>query len=190
VPALLQRGAGLRPRAEHGGLHGADPAVGGQPAGGHRQDPDLPRALRRLPAPAVPGGPRRPAAEDRPEPARPARRGGRAGAPQGDRGAAGPGNSGGAEPRQPDPGQVRRRGPAPAAAEREPRRQRHRRVPLPGLRRPVPGRVPGAVMTGQSQRANDAWEALLTAHATLMKQFAAEDIWADVSMREYDVLYT
>ena len=45
-------------------------------------------------------------------------------------------------------------------------------------------------MTGQSQRANDAWEALLTAHATLMKQFAAEDIWADVSMREYDVLYT
>jgi DNA-binding MarR family transcriptional regulator len=45
-------------------------------------------------------------------------------------------------------------------------------------------------MTGQSQRANDAWEALLTAHATLMKRFAAEDIWADVSMREYDVLYT
>ena len=38
--------------------------------------------------------------------------------------------------------------------------------------------------------ANDAWEALLTAHATLMKKFAAEDIWADVSMREYDVLYT
>ena len=45
-------------------------------------------------------------------------------------------------------------------------------------------------MTGPSQRANDAWEALLTAHATLMKQFAAEDNWADVSMREYDVLYT
>src|ERR1700689_4617664 len=38
--------------------------------------------------------------------------------------------------------------------------------------------------------ANDSWEALLTAHAVLMKQFAAEDIWADVSMREYDVLYT
>ena len=38
--------------------------------------------------------------------------------------------------------------------------------------------------------ANDAWEALLSAHAVLMKQFAAEDIWADVSMREYDVLYT
>jgi len=38
--------------------------------------------------------------------------------------------------------------------------------------------------------ANDAWEALLTAHASLIKRFAAEDIWDDVSMREYDVLYT
>jgi DNA-binding MarR family transcriptional regulator len=37
--------------------------------------------------------------------------------------------------------------------------------------------------------ANDAWEALLSAHAVLMKQFAAEDIWADLSLREYDVLY-
>ena len=42
----------------------------------------------------------------------------------------------------------------------------------------------------KTNRANDAWEALLSAHAVLMKQFAAEDIWADVSMREYDVLYT
>jgi DNA-binding MarR family transcriptional regulator len=38
--------------------------------------------------------------------------------------------------------------------------------------------------------ANDAWEALLSAHATLMKRFAAEDIWGDLAMREYDVLYT
>ena len=38
--------------------------------------------------------------------------------------------------------------------------------------------------------ANDAWEALLSAHARLTKQFAAEDIWRDLSMREYDVLYT
>jgi DNA-binding MarR family transcriptional regulator len=45
-------------------------------------------------------------------------------------------------------------------------------------------------MTGAGQRANDAWEALLSAHAMLMKQFAAEDIWAELSMREYDVLYT
>ena len=45
-------------------------------------------------------------------------------------------------------------------------------------------------MSVRPNLANDAWEALLTAHAALMKQFAAEDIWDDVSMREYDVLYT
>jgi DNA-binding MarR family transcriptional regulator len=45
-------------------------------------------------------------------------------------------------------------------------------------------------MAGAGQRANDAWEALLSAHAVLIKQFAAEDIWAELSMREYDVLYT
>jgi DNA-binding MarR family transcriptional regulator len=44
--------------------------------------------------------------------------------------------------------------------------------------------------TGTGTLANDAWEALLSAHAALMKQFAAEDIWDEVSMREYDVLYT
>ena len=49
-----------------------------------------------------------------------------------------------------------------------------------------------SVPTGKHGRhlANDAWEALLTAHASLMKQFAAQDIWEDISMREYDVLYT
>jgi DNA-binding MarR family transcriptional regulator len=53
----------------------------------------------------------------------------------------------------------------------------------------------GPVLTGtgvSSSRhpANGAWEALLSAHAAVMKQFAAEEIWAEVSMREYDVLYT
>lgn len=38
--------------------------------------------------------------------------------------------------------------------------------------------------------ANDAWESLLTAHTKLIKEFAGEPIWSDVSMREYDVLYT
>lgn len=38
--------------------------------------------------------------------------------------------------------------------------------------------------------ANEAWESVLTAHATLMSVFGAEDMWAEVSMREYDVLYT
>jgi DNA-binding MarR family transcriptional regulator len=47
-----------------------------------------------------------------------------------------------------------------------------------------------AVTPAGPHLANDAWEALLSAHAVLMKQFAAEDIWTDVSMREYDVLYT
>ena len=37
--------------------------------------------------------------------------------------------------------------------------------------------------------ANGAWEALLAAHASLIRRFAAEDIWGDVSMKEYDVLY-
>jgi DNA-binding MarR family transcriptional regulator len=45
-------------------------------------------------------------------------------------------------------------------------------------------------MAANRHPANDAWEALLSAHAALMKEFAAEDIWGDLSMREYDVLYT
>ena len=45
-------------------------------------------------------------------------------------------------------------------------------------------------MADRRHLANDAWEAMLTAHAVVMKQFAAEDTWEDVSMREYDVLYT
>ncbi len=45
-------------------------------------------------------------------------------------------------------------------------------------------------MADRTRLANDAWEALLSAHARLMKQFAAEDLWQDLSMREYDVLYT
>ena len=32
--------------------------------------------------------------------------------------------------------------------------------------------------------ANDAWEALLTAHASLIKRFAATDVFRDLSMRE------
>jgi DNA-binding MarR family transcriptional regulator len=42
----------------------------------------------------------------------------------------------------------------------------------------------------KGQLANDAWEALLSAHGSLMKEFAARDFWQDLSMREYDVLYT
>ena len=45
-------------------------------------------------------------------------------------------------------------------------------------------------MADRRHLANDAWEAMLSAHASLMKRFAARDIWQDLSMREYDVLYT
>ena len=41
-----------------------------------------------------------------------------------------------------------------------------------------------------ARQANEAWESLLTAHATLMRRFAAEDVWQGASLREYDVLYT
>lgn len=45
--------------------------------------------------------------------------------------------------------------------------------------------------TGTTSRlANEAWESLLTAHAVLMKRFAEADIWHELTMREYDVLYT
>lgn len=45
-------------------------------------------------------------------------------------------------------------------------------------------------MAGRARLANDAWESLLTVHATFMKSFAAEPVWGDVSMKEYDVLYS
>ena len=41
-----------------------------------------------------------------------------------------------------------------------------------------------------SRLANDAWEALLVAHATMLKRLAVTGAWTEVSMREYDVLYT
>ncbi len=45
-------------------------------------------------------------------------------------------------------------------------------------------------MTSRARLANEAWEAMLDAHASLMRQFADQDVWANLSMREYDVLYT
>ena len=83
VPPVLRQRAGLRPRPVARGLHRADAAHRRQPAAGHRPHAGVPRLLRRLPAPAVPDGPRRPAAEDRARAARHPRRGGRAGAAQG-----------------------------------------------------------------------------------------------------------
>ena len=116
VPPLLRQRPGLRPRPVAGGLHRADAADRRVAAAGHRAHARLPGLRRRLPAPAVPDRPRRPAAEDRPRAARPARRGGRAGAAQGVRGA-----QARARPRRPDPRVPgRRRGDA---ARRDPSRR-------------------------------------------------------------------
>jgi DNA-binding MarR family transcriptional regulator len=38
--------------------------------------------------------------------------------------------------------------------------------------------------------ANESWEALLKAQASLMRGFTAERMWDEVSLKEYDVLYT
>jgi len=45
-------------------------------------------------------------------------------------------------------------------------------------------------MADRRHPSNDAWEALLAAHASLIKRFGAANVWEDISMREYDVLYT
>ena len=44
--------------------------------------------------------------------------------------------------------------------------------------------------TVNTRLANEAWEGVLTAHATLMRSFATRDVWDAASIREYDVLYT
>lgn len=36
----------------------------------------------------------------------------------------------------------------------------------------------------------EAWEALFRAQVTLVRRFARDDVWGDLSMREYDVLFT
>lgn len=50
--------------------------------------------------------------------------------------------------------------------------------------------MPGPEMRSSVRLANDAWESLLRAHAVLLREFLAEDLWTEISMREYDVLYT
>ena len=80
VPALLRQRARLRARSVDGGLHARHPADRRQPAAGHRPLRQVPRAGRPLPAPDVPHGPRRPAAQDRARADRHPRDGGRPGA--------------------------------------------------------------------------------------------------------------
>ena len=44
-------------------------------------------------------------------------------------------------------------------------------------------------MADRRHLANDAWEELMAARSALMREFAARDVWEDISMKEYDVLY-
>ena len=49
----------------------------------------------------------------------------------------------------------------------------------------------GPVTRGSARVALDGWEALMSAHRGLSKIFGAEDhVWHELSMKEYDVLYT
>src|ERR1700742_5224243 len=45
-------------------------------------------------------------------------------------------------------------------------------------------------MADHRHPANDAWESLLTAHASLVRRFNEQDVWGEITMKEYDVLYT
>lgn len=55
---------------------------------------------------------------------------------------------------------------------------------------PAPTEPAAGVKAEQIRPANTAWEALLQAHASLMEVYAGENMWTEISMREYDVLYT
>lgn len=59
---------------------------------------------------------------------------------------------------------------------------------MSALPEPISGR--GDQRRRRLVRANATWEALLSAQVTLMRGFAAEPIWDQLSMREYDILYT
>ncbi|MEG3614491.1 MarR family winged helix-turn-helix transcriptional regulator [Isoptericola haloaureus] len=43
---------------------------------------------------------------------------------------------------------------------------------------------------GSARRAATTWEALFRAQVTLMRRFQADDVWVELSIREYDVLFT
>ena len=44
-------------------------------------------------------------------------------------------------------------------------------------------------MTTEARLANEAWEALFRAQVVLLRSFAADDLWTEVTQKEYDVLY-
>src|SRR3984957_20446357 len=44
-------------------------------------------------------------------------------------------------------------------------------------------------MTSKTRIANDAWEALFRAQATIARELTAGDVWGDLAPHEYGVLY-
>lgn len=54
----------------------------------------------------------------------------------------------------------------------------------------APGPDPGAPTRAEVRRAVESWEALFRAQVAVMRRLAADDIWDEVSLREYDVLFT
>jgi DNA-binding MarR family transcriptional regulator len=42
----------------------------------------------------------------------------------------------------------------------------------------------------RTRAAVDAWESVFRLQATLLRRFSAQDVWAGLSVREYDVLHT
>ena len=117
---------------------------------------------------------------------------GRADPAQGDGVAPRPGRPGRADARQPGAREVRRRGAAPAAPEPQPRRQRDRHLALPG-HRSVARRQPPArrvtTMASRTRMANEAWEALFRAQATVQRELLAADVWDGLNPSDYGVLY-
>ena len=46
------------------------------------------------------------------------------------------------------------------------------------------------VRRSDTRLAAEAWESLFRAQVTVMRRFSRDDLWAQLSMREYDVLFT
>jgi DNA-binding MarR family transcriptional regulator len=53
----------------------------------------------------------------------------------------------------------------------------------------TPTTATGTEATRDVRLANESWEALLSAQVSVMRGFAAERMWDEVSLTEYDVLY-
>ncbi|MDN5545350.1 MAG: MarR family transcriptional regulator, partial [Rhodococcus sp. (in: high G+C Gram-positive bacteria)] len=54
----------------------------------------------------------------------------------------------------------------------------------------LPDEQPPEVPVSTTELATDAWEALFRAQVSVMRRLSADDVWDQVSMREYDVLFT